>query len=597
MALNWRSRFAESVGSRHPSLLDGDADNFDLSLDRLTLLSGSEIKFPTVGVTVLVGANNVGKSTLLREVAAEISRHPGHPATPRLILQDLELKRSGEPRDAIAWIGDHSTFVVSPQQAAFHAARGATLDPGTIDFIWQQHGVAMGEIANVVLHYSHAQDRFSFGGSAEMRASISDPPTDPVHHLQDSRALLEDLSGITAGAFGQRLVLDSLGRTIQLRVGSIDVEPPPIDNISSEYRDAMAALPVLDQQGDGMRGFMGQLLPLVTSSFKIIALDEPEAFLHPPQAHGLGQELGRFAVDKQVQVIIATHDRNLLAGLLDSGVDVSVVRLQREDTSTIARQLDAEKVTELWRDPVLKYTNVLDGLFHHAVVLAEAEADCAYYGAALDETPETSSGRDLLFVPTGGKDGMPRVAGSLVAVGVPVVASVDLDLLSDQSKVKRLVEAVGGNWTGEMSAHWRQATNDVRARREVATVGDVRVAVDSVLRGHEIEPFTPELQAQVKAQIRTQGSRWQPVKDYGVAAFTGSARAALDALLESLDESGVVLVKPGELERLAPEVQVSKGPEWLPAALLARSQANAETQAHVSRIRQAAKRAQVSRTS
>jgi len=40
-----------------------------------------------------------------------------------------------------------------------------------------------------------------------------------------------------------------------------------------------------------------------------------------------------------------------------------VVRLTRTGDATRAAHLDAEQVAELWTDPVLRYSNVLDGLF------------------------------------------------------------------------------------------------------------------------------------------------------------------------------------------------------------------------------------------
>jgi hypothetical protein len=72
-----------------------------------------------------------------------------------------------------------------------------------------------------------------------------------------------------------------------------------------------------------------------------------------------------------------------------------------------------------------------------------------------------------------------------------------------------------------------------------------------------------------------------------MSAFKGSARKAASALLTLLDEAGVVLVEEGELERLAPEVGVRKGPGWLQAALSDGEQCNKVTQAHVDRIQHA----------
>lgn len=69
-----------------------------------------------------------------------------------------------------------------------------------------------------------------------------------------------------------------------------------------------------------------------------------------------------------------------------------------------------------------------------------------------------------------------------------------------------------------------------------------------------------------------------------MSAFKGAARKAAGTLLSQLDQMGVVLVREGELERLAPEVGVRKGPGWLEAALSSGEQRNEVTQAHVQRI-------------
>lgn len=63
-----------------------------------------------------------------------------------------------------------------------------------------------------------------------------------------------------------------------------------------------------------------------------------------------------------------------------------------------------------------------------------------------------------------------------------------------------------------------------------------------------------------------------------MSAFKGSARKAASDLLRLLDKAGVVLVQEGELERLAPEVAVRKGPGWLQAALLEGEHCNQVTQ-------------------
>jgi len=58
--------------------------------------------------------------------------------------------------------------------------------------------------------------------------------------------------------------------------------------------------------------------------------------------------------------------------------------LSREGNSTTARLLPVEKVRKISDDNVLRHINILDGLFHRLVVLAENERDCRFYQAAIE---------------------------------------------------------------------------------------------------------------------------------------------------------------------------------------------------------------------
>ncbi|MBE1513724.1 ATP-dependent nuclease [Nesterenkonia halotolerans] len=582
----WIDQFLAAFPDR-TDVADADSTAFDFSIDRINMAGGESVPIQRAGVTAIVGSNNAGKSTLLREISELISHRRGSAERPRVAVESLNVTRRGTTADAISWLGQNASFVVQDHQSGFHRAETGILDPATIQYNWTHSSAGLGGLAGSVVFYGDAQRRFNIGGAAEMRDSHTDPPEHPIHYLQDSKELLENVSAISQQIFGKPLTLDTLGRTIRLRVGETEMEPPRIDDISAEYRERVAALHPLDAQGDGMRSLMGQLLPIITAAYKIVIIDEPEAFLHPPQAHALGAELGRIAVSTGLQIIVATHDRSFLTGLLDSGVDVSVVRLTRGDGPARGSRLDSNQLRDLWADPVLKYTNVLDGLFHRLVVVAEAEGDCAYLAAAVEtgEPREDSVPRnEILFVPTGGKDGMAKVAAALTAVNVPVVVAPDLDMLADVSKLKALVESLGAEWTTEMSDAWRLATVNLNTSREPATVNDVLVSIESALHESRGEKFSAEHKKTISALSRTKDSPWSAVKEHGMSAFKGESYTAAQKLLALLDEAGVVLVREGELEGLAPEVTARKGLPWLQAALTDGQQSNQVTQAHVKRI-------------
>jgi hypothetical protein len=433
--------------------------------------------------------------------------------------------------------------------------------------------------------------------------NVLDAPTHPVHYLVESAELMEELNRLTMRILGKELSLDDLNNEQQLRVGVPNVPYPNRHDDPSDYQTAMNALPPLVNQGDGMRSLLGILIPLVTATYPVFIVDEPEAFLHPPQAFALGQELGRISGERGVQIILATHDRNLLAGLLNSSSPLSVVRLVRTEDSTVAHQLKSQDLKAIWDDPVLKYSNVLDGLFHELVVLAENERDCRFYEAALDaRTPEpdprgsralTLPATDVLFVPTSGTGGMPRVARALRALSVPVIASPDIDVLDNEAVIANIVESLGCTWEG-MHGDWSAVTSPLSHSEAPQLVTEVFRSVSEefkrILADDAMALYEAVNRRKIKEALGLAVRPWDEAKNYGVDGLMRACGdpAAVTRLLDSLAERRVVLVHAGQLESFGHSLGVKKGKDWLPAALRKNLQASHEVQAHVSRILAAA---------
>ena len=121
---------------------------------------------------------------------------------------------------------------------------------------------------------------------------VEEPLDNPIHMLYSDDDLERKISAYFRRAFGQDLVLDrGAGKIWPMRVGtrlSSDCGDNPFStSFLSCQRDS--TLP-LSQQGDGMRSFASVVLHLLApASPSILLLDEPEAFLHPPQARLLGE--------------------------------------------------------------------------------------------------------------------------------------------------------------------------------------------------------------------------------------------------------------------------------------------------------------------
>lgn len=580
----------EAFTGDDPALQGGDADNLAVSISHVELQGNSSIDLPSPGVTAFVGGNNVGKSTILRQLATWVGSRARAALPGPVVISSVDLAKSGNSADLLAWLYTHRTATTQQLGPGIVHPSGFLPVSEAVGY-WTQGRYAnrMASLGAALTYYADTQQRLAMSQPAARRDDFTEPPTNPLQALEDNPGLLEELSRIAHDAFGQALILDPLSRQLILRVGKSSVAAPPVDAITRQYRTALSELAPLHEQGDGMRSMMGLLLPIVASTYPLVIVDEPEAFLHPPQARILGRELASLAHSRRIQIVLATHDRHILTGLMDANAPVSIVRLTRHESQVTASQLASDALSSVWADPSLRYSNILDGLFHRAVVLAENERDCRFFSAAVEvahrEDPLPISPHDILFVPTAGKTNMRPLAATMRACGVPTVASADLDLLNDEGTIRALLEALGGDWS-EVASDFTVATAQFRLPKSQRQNRDVLGAVASVLQEFPEANYDGDTQKRVQQALAVD-KPWQAVKDFGINAFR-SERQRADALIATLDERGIVLAEEGELEGFARDLEVRKGPGWVPAALKVGAHELQPAREHVGRLLRAA---------
>lgn len=504
---------------------------------RITAISstgGDRVETSESGVTCIVGGNNAGKSQTLRDIQALL----WDVEAPSVVLRKLEvskpilssshdieqfLRASGSPQgeptpgfpQAYTPIGQGGSQLTAPEFLTnFNSGPDAVRQAR--DFIVSHSGA--GSLAYTAV------------GPLGHIGTV--PGTSPLHRLYRDGDLESELSDLAHEVFGERLVLDRANANVQLRVGEVTVEVPLLSRPTLEYADALAALPTLNEQGDGVKSFIGLALSIVAGGAQILLIDEPEAFLHPGQARALGRWLSHQASARDLQIIVATHDRDFVLGLLDGKEDsVRVVRVVRRANSSRLYELAPQEVSAAWADPVLRYSNILQGLFHRRVAVCESDSDCRFYGAVLDElaneTGRRSEADDVLLVPSGGKKGVAKLARSLVKLDVETHALVDFDVFREKRDIREIVEALEGSWSDEMDEYFRTF---------------VRPVQDAKL--------------------------WDRVKELGLVAVpSGSAHNACQRLLTILDALRVHVVPGGEIESFD-RSNGMHGPAWVTSALM-----------------------------
>jgi hypothetical protein len=325
----------------------------------------------------------------------------------------------------------------------------------------------------------------------------------------------------------------------------------------------------IQDQGDGMRSFLGVLLYTAVRSEPILLIDEPEAFLHPPQARHLGNFLAK-ETGPDRQLFVATHSGDVLRGVLDSGDPrVRVIRLRREGDKNVACQLVNSQIAEVWSDPLLRSSNILDGLFHEKVIVCESDSDCRFYSAVLDAALDADLGAkrkpDIMFTNCGGKDRLPLVTRSLKGLQVPIAVVTDFDVLNAENPLKGIVEAARGRWQ-DIKSDWNEVKKAIDEKRPELGIAEAKREIETALASVTGHILTDTARKKIQDALRT-SSPWSTAKSVGMPfVSSGSQHQAATRLMESLERLGIFIVPVGELEGFL-RTEGRHGPAWVANAL------------------------------
>ena len=528
---------------------------------------GSRVPCSPNDVLIIVGPNNSGKSACLRGIRDKVQ----DVAKSNPVIAQIGLGRSGSADDLFAWLGDW-TFTDSERQPGnvFFQALGIGVFHSQAEHDWTYRQDALGALSRWFCKLLTTEERLQLANPAPAIPITHAAPSHPIHYLYRNDQLESKLSSKFRNAFSVDLILHrGAGSEAPLYVGEAPSIGDAEDRVSLSYVRRLETLSTLQSQGDGMRSFVGVLLATLVGRESVLLIDEPEAFLHPPQAHLLGSTLAHERADGR-QLFLATHSADLLRGVLDSeSRNVRVLRLTRQGSTNAVHVLDNAHIRELWADPLLRYSNILDGLFHECVVVCESDGDCRFFAAVYnslhDSESESARRLDVMFTHCGGKARLPVVIRALKEVHVPVKAVADFDILSDEKPLREVVEALGLEWS-EVEHDWKCVKGAIDSKKPELNTTEIAEEIHSVLDGIT-EPFFPKNAKDKIQSVLRRSSPWATAKSVGKAFVpSGDPSQACERLLKTLRSAGLHVVEVGELEGFARTIG-GHGPKWVNEAL------------------------------
>ncbi len=338
----------------------------------------------------------------------------------------------------------------------------------------------------------------------------------------------ERVRAVIADAFpGLYFVIDPTAvQQLRIRMARrAPADPSEEQSLDPRSREFHRQGTLIEQLSDGVKAFTGLVAAVFSANYKVVLIDEPEAFLYPPLARKLGALLAQVATERGGSVFAATHSPEFLMGCVQTGRPVNVVRLIYSGGVPGARIVPGADLQHLMRDPLLRSTGVLGALFHAGAVVCEGGVDRAFYEEVNRRLLAADRGAgDVLFLDGIGKQSLHTIIAPLRRLGVPAAVIVDLDILK-RGDLRRLLLAAS------VPVGLADTWSDLRRR----------VLAEFDQRG--LDP-----------------------KEVGIQALDAVGRAMAESLIASVAQYGVFVVPVGEVERWLAALAVAgeKG-RWLMA--------------------------------
>ena len=522
----------------------------DAPIKELVFADGQRMPLEHDSIVVFVGPNNAGKTTCLRDIYSILSNEP-HVGLVKEV--DFIKPSYGEMKTLLDKISVKAREITPHYDGLGFRIHEFELDNYNKEPYYPK------AIKEMMFSFLSTDARLS-ACNPEKSTSRSGPVTSPIALLIKDSAYLKKVSESFSAAFSQEVTPNYFaGGEIPLCLGSTPVvsDGMSASEVSDYIYDILSKYPLAHLQGDGVRSFLGILLYIYVDHYSAMFIDEPESFLHPPQANLMGRIIGSSdTLDRQL--FISTHSKELLNGVLSSAAGrVRVVRVTRRGDDNAFALLDGDDVRELSSTTLLKYSDLVNALFHERTVLCESDSDCMFYQAIWDT--ERSGEASPLFLPVGGKSRFKVFATILSKLGIDYAVVPDADILRNPGDFKELLSIDGGSWES-VRDDWMTVKDDLEGGENRLSAAALKAGIDEILDSCKGSQVSEKDCGRIRGLLDVK-SGWDELKRHGKTALKGKPLSAYGRIEKTLADCGVYMVPVGELECFVLEV-TPHGPSW-----------------------------------
>lgn len=556
------------------------ASPYKFEITKILFKSGNQIQ--PGRINIFVGANNCGKTRLLKEIFEFTIGDIGN----KILLKWVSLSKPKTWKE-LTGVCYFEIVNTSSGQAIRHKFPASRKHPALEHF-----GYDLESEIDSILQNQSSWDylRKRLGGSLVMylntdnrlnliksRQSNNNPevPESLLEALYRSDSDKTKILNDYCWKFFRKKVFLSpyTGVKVEMKIGNDFADLP---SNPQDARDKLNTVPGLDDQGDGMRSVIGIIAALCAVKKPIILLDEPEAFLHPPQAMQLGEAINNL-INSSQQLFVATHSADFLRGLLSKTQDVNIIHIERaiDDKVTISI-LDAPTLKQIITDPLLSSSRVLDGLFYKGVVVTEGDADATFYQRAFQMI---GAADEIHFINAHNKQTLKKVITPYQKLGIKFALVADADVLREKHDMEEILQITDDAALKERVLKQIENVLDYfKVKSSLAVMLELRKEIllfvssglmTETLNQENSNAALFELRKKLK-ELRDETDDLRDFKRRGRCALDEKHQAYFDSLWKDCASIGFFIVPVGELESWLVDYGVarkSNKAKWITEAL------------------------------
>lgn len=531
--------------------------NPSVVIKKIKFNDNTEIELNNDDIVVFVGANNVGKSRVLKDIKNDILES----SSKKVIVDEIEYQ--------------DTNFEEINMRNYFK--NNFELGPNGYDIavdVNHTHNYNEHNFQNVKSGDKHFYKvLFSFL-STESRLNMTAPISysfindklrfNVMRKLERDKKNITTLNDIVFSCFGKKIdISEGTWQNAVYKLYKFGTKDEIDKSVSADTREArclLESLENLNDQGDGIRSAVAILASLITTTHSLYLIDEPETFLHPPQARILGRNIVDLSQNKQC--FISTHNIDLLRGMLEKNyARIKIIKINRTDNVNEFYVLDNDSIKVVSDDKNLKYSNILNGLFYNTVVLCENESDCKFYSALLEKI-DNDCYQNTLFCAVGGKDQFKIIIPLLNKLKINFLVIADLDLINNRDKLKDLINSIETNKYNQISSIHNDFLNlfESKTDDQVKKQSEIKEEILSFITD---TPYMSDETASKIRQVLKNISHLKLLKNCGKSCLpAGECVQKYNQIINFLNKSNIFVVECGEIERFIIEID-GHGSLWV----------------------------------